>query len=202
MINKTYTINTLLNEDNMINVIDKFWDDTIHTLKSDESVVVIVRLEKTNNYFITLTIMQMNLNNKPIFYSEIRKKANNYYGTFIERVEIIYNIKVISDSINDSEALLVKTDTKYHTYLHYRLPITNKPINYGTLIHTYDNIYISQLLSNNLLLITVIGENNYVEMYKKGEKIMDWIDRKITDNIFIRYIGGNEYVFENTITNK
>jgi uncharacterized protein YjiK len=69
------------------------------------------------------------------------------------------------------------------------------PLEYGDLIRTYDNIYISQLGLHNLLVITVDGNTNHVELYKNGRKIFDWIDTKVSDNKFIRYIGNSEYIF-------
>ena len=137
--------------------------------------------------------MQINANNKGAFTNEILDKAISYYGTLIERVEIFYNIKTVLDNDN----ILLKKDTRYYSIYHYKLSFTNNSLNYGYLVKTHDNIYVNQLDSNNLLLITVIGDTDFVELYKKGNKIMEWIDIRITDNKIIRYLGGNEYIFEN-----
>ena len=133
----------------------------------------------------------MQINNKTSFYDETQDKANYYYGTFTDKIEISYNIKT------GMNTYLIKSGVIYHSHNHYRLPITMNPLSYGNLITTYDNSYVSQLDNNNLLIITILDDYNYIELYKKGDKIMEWIDKRISDNKFIRYIGGEEYIFLN-----
>ena len=56
---QSYPINSLLNKENLINVIDKFWLECIQPLKSDETAILFVRLVKNNSHFITISVLQI-----------------------------------------------------------------------------------------------------------------------------------------------
>ena len=103
---ESYTINSLLSKDNLINVTDLFWKDHIELLESDESAVVIVRLAKGYNHFNTLNIMMVNSNNKLSFNNDIMNKAKPYYKKYVDKIEISYNVKTGLDI----ESFLVKYD--------------------------------------------------------------------------------------------
>lgn len=60
------------------------------------------------------------------------------------------------------------TNLKYQNHLHYKLPITINPLEYGKLIEQFDNKYIVQLNTNNIVIIKQIENDNFVKFFRKG----------------------------------
>jgi hypothetical protein len=87
---------------------------------------------------------------------------------------------------------------KYQNYLHYKLPITVNPLEYGKLLEQFDNKYIIQLNTNNVVIIKEYDNENYIKFFRKGELIFEYKDSKISDNTFIRTILDKKYTFKNT----
>lgn len=89
------------------------------------------------------------------------------------------------------------TKIKYQKYSHYLLPIAINPLNYGKLIEQFDNKYIIQLNTSNVLVIKTINENNFIRFFRQGELVIEFIDSKISENIFTRTILDQKFTFEN-----
>jgi hypothetical protein len=85
---------------------------------------------------------------------------------------------------------------KYQNYSHYKLPITINPLEYGTLIEQFDNKYILQLTTNNIVTIKKINNENYVKFYRKGELMFEFRDTILSDNSFIRTISDQRFTFK------
>ena len=91
------------------------------------------------------------------------------------------------------------TNLKNQNYLHFKLPITINPIEFGKLIDQFDNKYIIQLnTTNNIVIISIrqIDNNNFVKFFRKGEFIFEFKDSKISENTFIRTILDQKYTFK------
>jgi hypothetical protein len=86
---------------------------------------------------------------------------------------------------------------KYQNYQHYKLPITMNPLEYGKLIKQYENEFIIQVNSTNIVLITQYDQLNHVKFYKKGDLIFEYKDHKITENIFVRNLNNKKFTFKN-----
>lgn len=86
---------------------------------------------------------------------------------------------------------------KYQNYLHYKLPITMNPLDYGKVFKKIDNKYFFQLNTNNVLIIKKLENENYVKFFRKGELIFEFKDRKISENCFNRTILDQIYTFKN-----
>jgi len=91
---------------------------------------------------------------------------------------------------------ILKTQMKYQNYLHYKLPITINPLEYGKLIEQIGNKYIIQLNTSNVLVIKEIGNENFVRFFRKGELMFEFKDVKISDLRFVRTILDQRYTFE------
>ena len=86
--------------------------------------------------------------------------------------------------------------TKFQNYLHYKLPITMNPLEYGNLIEQFDNKYIIQLNTSNIVIIKELDNENYVKFFRKGELIFEFKDTYISENTFIRTILDNKFTFK------
>ena len=86
---------------------------------------------------------------------------------------------------------------KSQNYLHYKLPITMNPEEYGKIIDQYDNKHIVQLNTTNVVVIKQIEKDNFVKFFKKGEFILEWKDRFVAENVFVRTILDQKYTFSN-----
>jgi hypothetical protein len=87
---------------------------------------------------------------------------------------------------------------KYQNYLHYKLPITMIPTEYGKVIEQFDNKYIIQLNTSNVLVVKEINNENFVKFFRKGELIFEFKDFKKSEFSFIRTIEDQRYTFENS----
>lgn len=86
---------------------------------------------------------------------------------------------------------------KYQNHSHFKLPITSKPLEYGSLIEQIGNKYIIYLNSFNILIIDEKDNVNFVKLFRKGEFIFKFKDSKISENSFIRLIQAHKYTFKN-----
>jgi hypothetical protein len=85
---------------------------------------------------------------------------------------------------------------KYQNYLHYKLPITIKPLEFGKLIEQIGNKFIIQLNTTNVVVISQKENENYIKFFRKGELMFEFKDIKISDIRFMRIIGDQRYTFE------
>ena len=87
---------------------------------------------------------------------------------------------------------------KYQNYLHYKLPITSNPLEYGKLIEQIGNLYIIALITpTNIAVIKQINSENFVKIFRKGELMFEYTEIKISHIKFIRTISEQRYTFEN-----
>ena len=86
---------------------------------------------------------------------------------------------------------------KYQKYSHYLLPIAIEPLKYGKLIEQLENKYIIQLNTSNILVIKTVDNDNFIRFYRKGDLMIEFIDSKVTENIFTRIIFDQKFTFEN-----
>lgn len=87
------------------------------------------------------------------------------------------------------------TQLKYQNYLHYKLPITIKPLEYGKLIKQICNEYIIQLNTNNIVIIKENDNENIVEFFRKGELMIEYKDSKVSNRMFTRFISNQKFTF-------
>jgi hypothetical protein len=87
----------------------------------------------------------------------------------------------------------------YQNYSHYKLPITMDPLKYGDVIAQFDNNYVIQLTTGNILIIQSNDQDNFIKFYRKGEIIFEYKDHKIDDSTFSRIINNSKFTFVNGI---
>jgi DNA polymerase family B len=92
---------------------------------------------------------------------------------------------------------LFDTKMKYQKYSHYLLPINSDPLNYGKLIEQLDNKYIIQLNTSNILVIKVVDNENFIRFFRRGNLMLEFVDKKITEKMFTRTISDQRFTFEN-----
>lgn len=85
---------------------------------------------------------------------------------------------------------------KYQNYLHYKLPITINPLEFGKLIEQIGNKYIIQLNTSNVVVISQKQNENFVKFFRKGELMFEFKDVRKSDISFIRTISDQRYTFE------
>lgn len=86
---------------------------------------------------------------------------------------------------------------KYQNYLHYKLPITMIPSEFGRLIEQFNNKYIVQLNTTNVAVIKEVNGENFVRFFRRGELMFEFKDTKISENTFTRTIFDQKYTFTN-----
>jgi hypothetical protein len=88
------------------------------------------------------------------------------------------------------------TNIKFQNYLHYKLPISINPLEYGKIIEQFNNKFIIQLNTNNVIIIKQIDNENYGRFYRKGDLIFEFRDTIISENSFIRSISDQRFTFK------
>jgi DNA polymerase family B len=88
------------------------------------------------------------------------------------------------------------TNIKYQNYLHFKLPITIKPLEYGKLIEQIGKKYIIQLNTTNVVIINENENENFVKFFRKGELMFEYKDIKKSEYRFVRTIQDQRYTFE------
>jgi hypothetical protein len=84
----------------------------------------------------------------------------------------------------------------FQNYLHYKIPITMNPLEFGKLIEQFDNKFIIQLNTSNIVTIKQIDNENYVKFYRKGDLMFEFRDTQISENTFIRNISDTRFTFK------
>jgi hypothetical protein len=89
---KTYNTNSLLKKEVITDVLDLFWEECIQTIESNESIVLVIRFQKNNKQFNTISVLQVNTNKETLINS-IEEKSIPFYNTYVSNIEISYNVK-------------------------------------------------------------------------------------------------------------
>jgi DNA polymerase type B, organellar and viral len=87
--------------------------------------------------------------------------------------------------------------TKFQIYSHYKLPITLDPLKYGKLLEQINNKFIVQLTTKNVAIINQNEKENFVKIFKNGDLILEFTDKTVQENSFIRSINDTRFLFEN-----
>jgi hypothetical protein len=86
---------------------------------------------------------------------------------------------------------------KFQNYSHYKLPISVNPLKYGKLLDQSDNKYIMQLTTKNVAVINQYPNENFIRIFKNGDLILEYRDKILNENSFIRNIHDTKFIFEN-----
>ena len=87
--------------------------------------------------------------------------------------------------------------TKFQIYSHYKLPITTDPLKFGKLIDQTNNKFIIQLTTKNVAVINHYEKENFVRIFKNGDLVLEFRDKLINENSFIRTLNDTRFLFEN-----
>jgi hypothetical protein len=86
---------------------------------------------------------------------------------------------------------------KYQIYSHYKLPITTDPLKFGKLLDQTNNKFIIQLTTKNIAVINHYEKENFVRIFKNGDLVLEFRDKLINENSFIRTLNDTRFLFEN-----
>jgi|HubBroStandDraft_1064217.scaffolds.fasta_scaffold09584_3 hypothetical protein len=87
--------------------------------------------------------------------------------------------------------------TKFQIYSHYKLPITTDPLKFGKLLDQTNNKFIIQLTTKNVAVINHYEKENFVRIFKNGDLVLEFRDKFINENSFIRTLNDTKFLFEN-----
>jgi hypothetical protein len=87
--------------------------------------------------------------------------------------------------------------TKFQNYSHYKLPITMDPLKYGKLLDQTNNKFIIQLTTKNVAVINHYEKENFIRIFKNGDLVIEFRDKFLTENSFIRTLNDTKFLFEN-----
>lgn len=87
--------------------------------------------------------------------------------------------------------------TKFQIYSHFKLPITRDPLKYGKLLDQINNKFIIALSTKNIAIINHYEKENFIRIFKNGDLVLEFKDKFINENSFIRTINDTKFLFEN-----
>lgn len=87
--------------------------------------------------------------------------------------------------------------TKFQIYSYYKLPITIEPLKYGKLLDQTNNKFIIQLTTKNVAVINHYEKENFVRIFKNGDLVLEFRDKFINENSFIRTLNDTKFLFDN-----
>jgi hypothetical protein len=71
------------------------------------------------------------------------------------------------------------------------------PLEYGDLIAQFDNNYVIQLTTTNILIIQQNEHDNLIQFFRKGELMFEFKDCRIDETTFFRVIKDSKFTFVN-----
>lgn len=197
--NVQYPLNELklIDQDIINDTIDQFWKQIVKKIKPNNHILILFRV-KTGDHYITIgTLQKLNLNEKDYFkkyvFELFQMKDDSYKSININEVIISYGVRegIINKPIE------IKQTTIFENYKHFKLPITMNPLEYGYLIHQFENQYIIQIFSGTIATIIVNPEKQINQVYIHRDKVLafEYKDYYINKNSFKRYINMRTYIY-------
>jgi hypothetical protein len=189
--------------------INAFWNSEINNINSNKHIIVLFRIKTSDGVILTLGHLQkLSTDDKDYFIQYVQDilsmKSEDYNEFLLDEIIFSYGIRqgdVISKGTYQPKSNIT---VQYQLYKHYKLPVTMEPLKYGKLTY-YDkatNTYIIQITPLTQAHITPVVEDaineNKVQIFKNGAMILEYIDRMIDDNTFIRILGKNIYQYNLT----
>lgn len=186
--------------------INTFWNSDVKDVNSNQHIIILFRIKTCDGVILTLGHLQkLSTDDKDYFIEYVQDilsmKSEDYNEFMIDEIIFSYGVRegeIISKGRylpNSSKAV------QYQLYKHYKLPVTMEPLKYGKLTY-YDkatNTYIIQITPLTHAHITPgvddgVNENK-VQIFKNGSMILEYTDRMIDDNTFMRLLGKNVYQY-------
>jgi DNA polymerase type B, organellar and viral len=72
-----------------------------------------------------------------------------------------------------------------------------EPLKFGKLLDQTNNKFIIQLTTKNIAVINHYDKENFIRIFKNGDLVLEFRDKFISDNSFIRTINDTKFLFEN-----
>jgi len=184
------------------NIFNKFWLQIIEEFTENNHMFILFKIKYVNNEFSTIGKLQrLNSNDKNWYINWIidnmEFKSEYYNETQIESFIITFGFKdgKISDKIN------IKTNLTFQNYKNNNLLISFNPLDYGEIINIIkldnETLYILQDKDNLIIKILNSENKNSIEIFKKGNLIINFNDFKLSENKFKRVIDNKKFYFEN-----
>jgi DNA polymerase type B, organellar and viral len=182
------------------NKLNIFWKEIMETkLTENQHIWLLFRLKWDNNEFATIgKLVKLNKEDENYLFEYIMRymedKTEYYKEQALKSIIFSYTIrkglakeKVNFDNIN----------FKYQNYKDHKLPITMNPLEYGDLIRNIGNVFVVQINKTHLVDITQEENRNIVKLFINAKELYEYIDIKINDTTFERYIDNKKFTFKN-----
>jgi hypothetical protein len=71
------------------------------------------------------------------------------------------------------------------------------PLKFGKLLDQTNNKFIIQLTTKNVAVINHYDKENFIKIFKNGDLVLEFRDKFINENSFIRTLNDTKFLFEN-----
>lgn len=179
--------------------LKSFWKDVIPLIKPDEHILFITRIVLDNSHVISLgQLEKLSKCDFDFIYNNLISllylKSDSYQNQPFKSIYFNYSI---NEGAIDPRKKEVNRNIPTLNYYHYKLPITFDPLEYGDILTKHEELTIAHLKSGNTAVIKTIENQNEVKIFRNGSLVLEYIDKKTSDNSFIRSLGRNTYYYIN-----
>jgi hypothetical protein len=207
-INKYYLFNqdsnkkVFLNNDLIRDQINTFFQEID---KDNKHILILFRVQYNNEEYATIGTLQrlnfteISINNYIDYITNILVYKEDHYKTeAIKNIIFSYSIRegileVKEKKFNNN--LDIKND--FLSYSQHKLPIAFNPIDYKNVMKITNYDYICILPNHDVIQIKHINKSSTkCKLLSNNELILEYNDKKVNDNTFVRKINSNKYIFE------
>ena len=186
--------------------IDNFFNTKVNILPADSHLIILFRIVTGDNIYKTIGKLRVINTNEKSYYKEyiqnfINFTQNNYSDTLITKIVFSYGIREGTVPANYMGAQ--EKPSIYQNYRHYKLPVTNDVLQFGKVIRIMHEegktIYILHAENSNVFIIEQSFKNdlyeNKVKVSRNGDIVLEFIDKQINSDKFVRIINNNHYIY-------
>ena len=174
-----------------------------HLALQDKHLLLLVKVMFTNGRIATLSKL-LKTDNAEYTYRECVNNFNlklDSYKFELTLKAFVFTYKTQEGSLNEEESVRLDIEPVYqiHTSNKFKLPVTLDPLAYGKIKMNVGTHYLVRIDKNLDAKIVVDGDINRVTILRDGEPVLNYTDKKVSNNSFKRTIGRNVYLYEDNL---
>jgi len=213
--NKTYILpsNSILTNEVLKYYISQFWNEEFTPIQNGPAVKHLMVLckvkysgneEVEGNYKTLGPLRRVEFKDLELFFEYLIGRLGIIVDSYDENIitEIIFTYVVKEGEVSDKDRLLLEDlsdkEIKFHEFNKLILPLSMNPSDYGTIrgkTPIGDNIRYFVRKGNRVYEIDVSLDKLINKVSIIGSSDLNWIDTKISDNLFKRDIGKSSNFF-------
>jgi len=186
------------------NMFSKFWKGIENKFTDHNHMFILFKIKYVNGEFATIGSLQRLSQNDKDWYinwiiNNMEFKSEYYNETGVEQFIISYGFK--QGRVENKKNI---SNLNFQNYKNNKLVISFNPLDFGKVLNitklVNETLYILQGEDNLIFKILTSEKQNSIEIFKDGDRLIKFIDLKLSENRFVRIIDNSKkYYFQNNI---